>query len=408
MDPRSTRPPSAGSHRIRRGPLRRTAVGALTVAAVSAFAVGAPPPSSAQPAPSQEAAVHTRATTDQVQQRLDALVAADDHYYPAALATLQRADGYAHDYVAGTGDLATGSPVPLDGEVRIGSNTKTFTAVTVLQLVGEGRIGLDRPVDTYLPGLLRGHGIDGRVITVRQLLQHTSGLPNYTYFLADGLLPHLHTYLEPRKLLDYALAKPADFAPGTSWQYSNTNFLVAGLIVEAVTHRPLSEQITERVINRIGLQHTYFPTVGDQTVHGRHPHAYHKDDPAKPLADVTEQDPSFGWAAGQMISTPSELNRFFTALLGGKLLAPAQLEQMRTTVPAPGLGKGVRYGLGLISTPLSCGGVSWGHGGSITGYSTTNAATDDGRAATIATTRLPQTQEQVSILQRDLDEALCR
>ncbi len=347
-------------------------------------------------------------TADRTQRSLDALVAADHHYYPAVLATVQRADGYARDYVAGTGDLATGSPVRPDGEVRIGSNTKTFTAVTVLQLVGEGRIGLDKPVDTYLPGLLRGHGIDGRIITVRQLLQHTSGLPTYTYFLVGGLLPHLHTYIEPRSLLDLALAKPADFAPGTSWKYSNTNFLVAGLIVEAVTHRPLSEQITERVIHRIGLHHTYFPNVGDQTVHGPHPHAYHRDEPAKPLTDVTIQDPSFGWGAGQMISTPSELNRFFTALLDGRLLPPEQLKQMRTTVPAPALGKGVRYGLGLISTPLSCGGLSWGHGGAITGYSTTNAATDDGRAATIAVTRLPKTQAQLDTLRRDLDQALCR
>jgi D-alanyl-D-alanine carboxypeptidase len=120
------------------------------------------------------------------------------------------------------------------------------------------------------------------------------------------------------------------------------------------------------------------------------------------------QDPSFGWAAGAMISTPTDVNRFFSAVLAGKLLQPAQLAQMRTTIAAPDLGAGVRYGLGLLSAPLSCGGLAWGHGGDIPGYSTINAVTDDGRAATIAVTELPTTLTQVQHLQADLDKALCR
>ncbi|GAB3988899.1 hypothetical protein GCM10029978_112500 [Actinoallomurus acanthiterrae] len=112
------------------------------------------------------------------------------------------------------------------------------------------------------------------------------------------------------------------------------------------------------VINRIGLRHTYFPNVGDQTVREPHPHGYTTDDLKRPLSDVTELDPSWGWAAGQMISTPSDLDGFFSALLAGELLRPAQLQQMRTTVAAPELGPGARYGLGLSSTPLSCGGLA--------------------------------------------------
>lgn len=199
---------------------------------------------------------------DPVQQRLEGLV--HDDGFPAALAAVRGSDGRIRNYTAGVGDLRTGARVPVDGQVRVGSNTKTFTAVVVLQLVGEGKIRLDAPVETYLPGLLRGDGIDGRRITVRQLLQHTSGLPNYTTFLADGLLKHLHEYADPRRLLDIALAQKAAFAPGTSWQYSNTNYLVAGLIVERVTERPLIEEITRRTIDRIGLRHTYFPNVGDR------------------------------------------------------------------------------------------------------------------------------------------------
>jgi D-alanyl-D-alanine carboxypeptidase len=277
----------------------------------------------------------------------------------------------------------------------------------VLQLVADGKIALDAPVERYLPGLLRGDGIDGRQITVHQLLQQTTGLPNYTNFLQNGILPFVHSYLEPRALLDKALAQKASFAPGTQWEYSNTNYLVAGLIVEQVTARPIGEEIERRIVRPLHLRHTYFPKVGEQRLRGPHPHGYHHDDPSQPLQDVTTQDPSFGWAAGQMVSTPSELNRFFVALLSGRLLAPEQLRAMQTTVPAPSMGPGAAYGLGLVSIPLSCGGLSWGHGGDITGFSTVNAATAAGRAATIGTSGLPTEQEQVDRLQAAVDRALC-
>lgn len=341
---------------------------------------------------------------DTFQASIDGLV---EDGYPAALASVLDTDGTVHDYTAGVGDVASGEEVPVDGYVRIGSNTKTFTAVVVLQLVGEGLIELDEPVETYLPGLVRGAGIDGSQITVRQLLQHTSGLPNYTSFLAAGMLPFQHTYLDPRALLDLALAEPAESAPGTSWSYSNTNYLLAGLIVEKVTGRPIGEEITTRIIEPVGLEHTYFPTVGDETIREPHPHGYHRDDPEGELTDATEWDPSMGWAAGQMIATPSDLNLFFAALLDGELLEPAELDAMRTTIDAPGPIPGTEYGLGLMSTPLSCGGLAWGHGGSIPGYSTTNAVTEDGRGVTIAVTELPTTEEQIVTLTDAVDEALC-
>jgi D-alanyl-D-alanine carboxypeptidase len=344
--------------------------------------------------------------SDVVQRNLDSLVRDDG--YPAALASVRDRRGHVRNYTAGLGDLTTKDPVPVDGYVRIGSNTKTFTSVVVLQLVGEGKVNLDAPIETYLPGLIRGDGIDGHTITVRQLLQHTTGLPNYTDIFANGYLPYQHTYFEPRQMLDLALAQKAHFPPGTKFEYSNTNYVIAGLLIEKVTGRPLVEEITNRVINKLGLRHTYFPNVADQTIREPHPEGYHRDDPSKPLTDVTVQDPSFGWAAGQMISTPSDLNRFFSAILAGKFLQPAQLKEMRTTVDASALGTGVRYGLGLVSTPLSCGGLSWGHGGDIPGYSTTDAVTDDGRAATIAVTELPTSLAQVNHLQTDLDNALCQ
>ncbi|MFJ7910369.1 serine hydrolase domain-containing protein [Kitasatospora sp. NPDC096204] len=339
---------------------------------------------------------------DTVQSGLNALV--KDDGMPAALASVKGRDGRTRNYTAGVGDLATRAKVPVDGQIRIGSNTKPFTAVVVLQLVAEGKVGLDSPVETYLPGLLRGDGIDGRDITVRQLLQHTSGLPEYVN--KDSILADPKRYYEPRELLDLALAQKAHFAPGTRWEYNNTNYLLAGLIIQKVTGRPLGEEINRRIVDRIGLRHTYFPTPGDTSVHEAHPKGYNQDADGS-LRDFTELDPSWGWAAGAVVSTNSDLNSFFAALLGGRLLPAAQLAEMRTTVPADGVGPGIRYGLGLMSLPLSCGGVYWGHGGTIPGYETAGGATDDGRAVSIAVTMIPGEVAKQHV-GATVDSALCR
>lgn len=263
---------------------------------------------------------------------------------------------------------------------------------------------LDADVDTYLPGLVRGDGIDGRRITVRQLLQHTSGLPNYSDYLGDDV-----RYYTPRELLATALQHPADFDPGTSWKYSNTNYVLAGLIVQKVTGHPLAKEIDRRVIKRIGLRHTYFPAPGDAGIREPHPHGYYRESADAPLRDITETDPSWGWAAGQLISTGSDLNRFFSALLAGRLLPPAQLAQMRSTVPAEAtFGPRARYGLGLVSRPLPCGGLSWGHGGSFPGYETRGGATDDGRAAGVAVTMQLTDEADRRNLEHTVDTALCR
>ncbi|MGW5861064.1 serine hydrolase domain-containing protein [Streptomyces sp. NPDC055239] len=374
----------------RRGAVSAAAATAGVVAAVMTAAALSPTVASASARP------------DTVQEGLDTLVRSDG--VPAALASVKGVDGRARTYTAGVGDLATGSKVPRDGQVRIGSNTKAFTAVLVLQLVGEGKIGLDTSVDTYLPGLVRGEGIDGSRITVRQLLQHTSGLPNYVKYLGEDVRRY-----EPRELLDIALQHKADFDPGEKWAYSNTNYVLAGLIVEKVTHRPLAKELDRRIIKPIGLRHTYFPAPGDVTIREPHPKGYYQDSAGAPLRDGTELDPSWGWAAGQMISTNSDLNRFFTALLAGRLLPAAQLAEMRTTVPAGApFASGARYGLGLVSTPLSCGGVYWGHGGSTTGYETRGGVTTDGRAANVAVTVQPTDSSTMKRVDRVVDKALCR
>jgi D-alanyl-D-alanine carboxypeptidase len=208
-----------------------------------------------------------------VQEALDGLVR--DQGFPGAMASLREPNGSTGFHSAGVGDLRTGEPVPVEGRVRIASASKMFTATVVLQLVGEGKIGLDEPVETYLPKLVRGKGIDGRKITVRQLLKHTSGLPDYDEILVgEDYLAVRHTYFEPRQLVDAALAKKALFAPGKGWSYSNTNYVLAGLIVQKVTGRPIGEEITARIIDRIGLRDTYWPEYDDQTIREAHPHGY--------------------------------------------------------------------------------------------------------------------------------------
>ncbi|MEV6306917.1 serine hydrolase domain-containing protein [Actinoplanes sp. NPDC051861] len=362
---------------------KRSAIAAAVAAALAVSAI-APPASAAGANP--------------VKQELSQLVS--EHGFPGALATVTGRDGRVRKLTAGVGELGTAKPVPADGQVRIGSNTKTFVAVVVLQLVGERRVRLDAPVERYLPGLL-----PDKTITVRQLLQHTSGLPNYTEYLNIDDLSLRYKHFEARELVDIALAHPATFPPGTGWAYSNTNYTVAGLLIEKVTGRSVASEIDKRVLRRIGLRHTYFPAPYETGIRERHPHGYLFDAEGKPL-DITDLDPSWGGAAGQMIGTPSDLNRLFTALLDGKLLRPAELAEMQRTVPAD-LWPGVRYGLGIISIPLSCGGLAWGHGGDIPGYETRGGATTDGRAATVAVTTLPTDEEKAMAVIDTVDTALC-
>ena len=353
----------------------------LAVPVVAAIALGA--------AGGAASAAPSKGEAESLKARAQGLVEAG---YPAALAAVSDSKGESAGVAVGKGSLETGQAPPMDGEVRIGSNTKTFVAVVVMQLVQEGKVGLDEPIETYLPGLIKGEGIDGSKITVRQLLQHTSGLPEYTDTTPgrSDIFQVKDHYAQPRDLLDTALSKPAAFEPGTQWAYTNTNYVVLGMLVERVSQRPVGEQIDERIVKKLGLSHTYFPAPGDRSIKGTHPQGYHLSAEGK-LEDITEMDPAWAWAAGAMVSTPSELNTFFQAVFDGRLLTQASIDEMKNgAVDASSyLGPGTVYGLGLIGTPLSCGGTSWGHGGTIHGYQTDNAVGPDGTAVTVAVTALP-------------------
>lgn len=372
---------SPGPRLLRR---RGAALAALSVLGVGALVTGiwganAWPAGSGSD--SEEAA-----TSDVMQERLDGLL---DIGFPGALAAMTDPDGSHGNYVTGLGDIEAEAPVPVDGEVRAGSNTKTYTAVVVLQLVEEGLIELDEPIENYLPGLVHGEDVDASQITVRHLLQHTSGLPEYTSDYALDIEQIRDAYISPRDLLDAALDHPAHFAPGERWEYSNTNYLLLGLLVERVTERPFFEEVTNRIIEPLDLQHTYFPAAGEMTLRGAHPQGYHQDAEGV-LTDVTELDPSWAWAAGQVVTSPSELNEFMVAVLDGRLLGEEMRAEMQKTVPSEeDPWPGAEYGLGIQSYPLSCGGVIWGHGGDIHGFQTRNGAAADGAAFSVAVTALP-------------------
>lgn len=283
---------------------------------------------------------------------------------------------------SGVADLDTGAPMRGDSRFRIGSMTKPYVATVILQLVGEHRVSLDAPVERYLPGVVRGHGNDGREITVRELLQHTSGLPDYLPCLSfPDFIADRYAHHDRAELLSLALSHPPLFAPGAGWSYSNTDYLLAGMLIEKVTGHPYGEEVRRRILVPLGLHATYVP--GDRpTIPGPHPHGYVRPDDGTPIVEMTEFNPSIAIGSGDMISSGADMTRFFDALLHGRLLRPAELREMMTTRPTGG-SDGRAYGLGLESRTLPCGGVYWGHGGDIFGFETIGGATTGGRSATV-------------------------
>ena len=374
-------PEVAGTGGVRPDRRRSVVWRVLAVPVAAAIALGAVG-GAASAAPSKGEA-------ESLKSRAQGLVEAG---YPAALAAVTDSKGESAGVAVGKGNLETGQAPPMDGEVRVGSASKTFVAVVVMQMVQEGKVGLDEPIETYLPGLIKGEGIDASRITVRQLLQHTSGLPEYTDTTpgSGDIFQIKDHYAQPRDLLDTALSKPAAFEPGTQWKYTNTNYIVLGMLIERVSQRPVGEQIDQRIVKKLGLSHTYFPAPGEEKIRGTHPRGYHLNGEGK-LEDITEMDPAWGWAAGAMVSTPSELNTFFQAVFDGRLLTQSSIDEMKNgAVDASSyLGSGTVYGLGLIGRSLSCGGTAWGHGGTIYGYQTDNAVGPDGTAVTVAVTAPP-------------------
>ncbi|GAB1335626.1 serine hydrolase domain-containing protein [Streptomyces sp. E-15] len=378
---------------------RTTAAGTTALLLTAALTAALAAPAAAAPARPREGG-HTV-----TREAIEAAVAAG---VPGATATARDAHG-TWSATAGVGDTRTGAPRSAADRYRVGSITKTFVATVLLQLEAEGRLSLDDTVDTWLPGVVRGHGHDGRRITVRRLLNHTSGVYDYTqdadfvrtYFLKDGFLRHRYDTRTPRDLVAIATRHAPVFAPGTSWSYSNTNYVLAGMVIEKVTGRSYATEIRRRVIDPLGLTATSVPGTR-VTVPRPSSRAYGKlaETTTGPTYDVTELNPSIASAAGEMISNSADLDRFYSALLRGKLLPAHQLKEMKTTVEIAGVPN-VRYGLGLMDTRLTCGVHVWGHDGGIHGSTSSAVTTADGSHSLALNLNADWTGEPAPVVERE-------
>jgi D-alanyl-D-alanine carboxypeptidase len=260
---------------------------------------------------------------------------------------------------------------------RVASVTKSFVATVVLQLAAEGKLGLGDTVERRLPGLVP----NGAGITLHQLLDHTSGLFDYdrdkkwqaARFARPGRV------WTPRELVGVATAHPPLFKPGSRWAYSNTNYILLGLVVEAVTGRSLATQLEQRLFRRLALRSTSYPT--RTAIGGRFAHGYLVSRPPIPrppgtLIDVSTLVSPSAWGAGQIVSSAGDVAAFYAALLGGRLLQPGMLTAMKTPVA------GYDYGLGLTIFHTPCG-KAFGHNGDIPGYRTVALSTPNGRRVTV-------------------------
>lgn len=284
------------------------------------------------------------------------------------------------ELVSGAADRKTGAPMTPEMHFRIGSSTKTFVATVILQLAGEGNLSLDDPVARWLPWLPQLRP-GSETITVRQLLNHTSGLFN---FLADPvywLMALTGKEFDPRELVLIATLRPLNFAPGTNWKYSNTNYILAGMIIEKITGHRLGDELHTRIFQHLELDNTTFPT--GREMPSPHARGYAFIEGAGYFDITTTIHPSAYWAAGAIISTAADLGTFYHALLGGSLLPPELLKEMKTTAIGAD-GKDTGCGLGLARLTHDCG-TMWGHGGEVPGYfSPMTSSSPDGTRSVVS------------------------
>ncbi|MEV0565323.1 serine hydrolase domain-containing protein [Dactylosporangium sp. NPDC050588] len=308
----------------------------------------------------------------------EAIAGLPDAEASGALLLLHDAGG-CRQGAAGIADVRTGRTVPVDGRFRIGSMTKTFTAVVTLQLVAEGRLDLDGTVQHYLPDLLPAGTAP---VTVRQVLTYTSGInhvevPNKQ---SAWFLEHRYDRWAEGSQID--TAKPLAFTPGTKQRYGNVDYIVAGLLIEKVTGRTWESQIQRRIVEPLGLRGTTAP---GRDVEVRGPHAHGYEATAAGWVDVTRADTSLQWSAASIVSTAPDLDRFMVALFSGRLVPEPQLSEM-FTVPAgiklydgnddPSDDKDAVYSAGLTKLPV--GPLTlWGKSGDRPGYNNGMAATRD-------------------------------
>jgi D-alanyl-D-alanine carboxypeptidase len=284
---------------------------------------------------------------------------------------------------------------------RVASVTKTFVATIVLQLAAERQLSLDDSVQRWLPGMVP----NGDSITLRELLNHTSGLFSYDRDQAwvSARIADPGRVWTPQELIAVAAAHAPLFAPGTSWAYSSTNYILLGLVVEAATSKTLAQALQDRLFEPLALGSTSYPT--ETALEGRYVHGYLVSRPPLPfpagtLIDVSTIVSPSAWGAGQIVSNADDLTRFFAALLQGRLLPPAQLTAMKTDVVPNG------YGLGLRIADTNCG-KAFGHDGDFPGYRNIVWATANGRRVVSIMVNIDETRVSWKTLQAAAKAALC-
>lgn len=318
---------------------------------------------------------------------------------PGVIAQVRDARGV-WDGRAGVGDLVSERPRSTAEKFRVASVTKTFTATVLLGLEAEGRISLDDSVAEWLPGVVRGKGYRPGNITVRHLLNHTSGIFDYNMdegfralYAGDEFDRNRHIRWSPEELVDIALAHPPNFQPEQGsrpgrpgrWDYSDTNYVLAGMVVEKATGGTYAQAVERLVVRPLGLRGTSVPGTSPRlpAPHARHYSTLFEDGPEAKVRDVTEFSPTVAFSAGQIVSTVEDVNTFLSELLAGELLPPAQQRQLLDAVHVDGDkghgGPQDRYGLGIRHFELKEGCWAWGHGGMIPGSATRTLASADGR-----------------------------
>jgi D-alanyl-D-alanine carboxypeptidase len=303
----------------------------------------------------------------------------------------------------GVADRRTGRAIGAGDRFRIGSVTKTYSAVVLLQLVDEGKLKLDAPLNRYLPGLLP----DNR-ITVRHVLSHRSGLYDYTNDMFAQTVPgfeavrnKVFTY---RQLVDRSLRRPRTGTPGGAYAYSNTNFVVAGMLIEKLTGRNVASAYRTRIIEPLKLRDTFY-VHPDTALPGTHTRGYLTPDQAGAnLVDSTRQTVSWAQSAGAVISTTRDLNTFTSALMRGELTSAAALKQMTKWTK---VNSTQAYGLGLRRRDLSCGVSVYGHTGAVQGYYTYAFTSKDGRRSLAALANTSNNGKVLDTMLGTLESAFC-
>jgi D-alanyl-D-alanine carboxypeptidase len=307
----------------------------------------------------------TGVDTSALQADMDTLV---DLGVPGIIVRVNEGDA-STTLTSGVSDLEAGTPVAAADQFRIGSLAKPYVAAVVMQLVDEGKLSLEDTVEKWLPGAVPA----GDQITLRQLLQHQSGIADY------GVDPNvLKPYLEgdyahvwtPEQLVESANAQGPTSKPGTDVSYSNTNYALVGLIVEKASGNSLGDELQTRIFDPLELTETSFATDGKLEEPYARGYLVGEGEPI----DATEVYPYY-WGAGNIVADADDVAHFYDALLGGDVVSPESLDEMKDTIPE---NPDVSQGLGLVSGELGCGAYV-GHDGSVPGYFSAAYTFDDGR-----------------------------